>query len=223
MPGHADDLARRTAIRRGDALVRLVESARRAVRRRAPGDRGKNQTLAAAEATPARAQTALAQARAAFYPQISAFGNAGARRPRCAATRDAEPGLQPVLADRRELPPDVSGTRRGRRGRPAENQRYQLGAASSRSLPATVSQALAIAGSTRIATTEEISTTTRRTWTWYVPSSTPAGRADVLTAEAQLMNRAVAAPLRQQLARARRPVDPAGRFPAEWSPCRSSI
>jgi len=187
-----------------------------------------NQTLATAEATLARAQDALAQARAAFYPQISAFGNAERQK---TALRGNTATQSPAfnlfsLGPTVSYSPDVfGGTRRQveQEAALAENQRYQLGAAYLTLTGNVVSQALGIAGSRlEIATTEEILDDDQKNLD-LVHAKFEGGKAaqtDVLTAEAQLMNdRALLPPLRQQLSVANDALSILlGRFPAEWSP-----
>src|SRR5262249_10412556 len=121
-----------------------------------------NQTLAAAEASLARAQDALAQARAAFYPQISLSGNAERQKTALRGnTATQSPAfnlfsLGPVVS----YSPDVfGGTRRQveQQAAQAENQSYQLAAAYLTLTGNVVSQAISIAGTRlQIAATEEI-------------------------------------------------------------------
>jgi NodT family efflux transporter outer membrane factor (OMF) lipoprotein len=185
-------------------------------------------TLAAAEATLAKAQDAVAQARAAFYPQLSAFGNVERQKTALRGNTQAQSpafnlfSLGPTVS----YSPDVfGGTRRQveQQAALAESQEYQLGAAYLTLTGNVVSQALGIAGSRlEIAATEEIIADDEKNLD-LVRTKYDAGKAaktDVLTAESQLMNdRVLLPPLEQQLSMANDALTILlGRFPAEGSP-----
>ncbi|HJW69349.1 MAG TPA: efflux transporter outer membrane subunit [Candidatus Binatia bacterium] len=187
-----------------------------------------NQTLAAAEATLARAQDALAQARAAFYPQVSALGNAERQKTALRGNTSTQSpafnlfSVGPTVS----YSPDVfGGTRRQveQQAALAESERYQLGAAYLTLTGNVVSQAIGIAGTRlEIAATEEIIADDEKNLD-LVRTKFEAGKAaqtDVLTAESQLMNdRALLPPLRQQLSVANDAMSILlGRFPAQWMP-----
>jgi NodT family efflux transporter outer membrane factor (OMF) lipoprotein len=185
-------------------------------------------TLAAAEATLAHAQDALAQARAAFYPQISALGNVARQKTALRGNTQAQSpafdlfSLGPTVS----YSPDVfGGTRRQveQQTALAESQEYQLGAAYLTLTGNVVSQAIGIAGSRlEIVATEEIIAEDEKNLD-LVRTKYDAGKAaktDVLTAESQLTNdRVLLPPLEQQLSVANDALTILlGRFPGEWSP-----
>src|SRR5262249_54515456 len=187
-----------------------------------------NQTLAAAQATLARAHEALAQARAAFYPQLSVSGQAERQKTALRGNTSQESpafdlfSLGPVVS----YSPDVfGGTRRQveQQAALAENQNYQLAAAYLTLTGNVVSQAIGIAGTRlEIAATEEIIADDEKNLS-LVRTKFEAGKAaqtDVLTAESQLMNdRVLLPPLRQQLSVANDALAILlGRFPADWPP-----
>jgi len=185
-------------------------------------------TLAAAEANLAKAQDALAQARAAFYPQISAFGNAERQKTALRGnTATASPAFNLFsLGPTVSYSPDVfGGTRRQveQQAALAENQDRQLAAAYLTLTGNVVSQAISIAGTRlEIAATDEIIASDEKNLE-LVKAKFDAGKAaqtDVLTAESQLMNdRVLLPPLAQQLSTANDALSILlGRFPAEWSP-----
>lgn len=186
-----------------------------------------NQTLAVAVATLAQAQDALAQARAAFYPQIN-FG-AGVSRQQPSSSNPRGTSTAPFsvfsLGPSASYVPDVfGGTRRHveQEAALAESQKYELAAAYLTLTGNVVVQAINIAGTRfQIAAAEEIVSNDEQNL-GLVRTKYDAGKAaetDVLIAESQLANdKAQLPPLRQQLSAARHALSILlGKFPAEWS------
>ncbi len=187
-----------------------------------------NQTLAAAEATLAQAQEAVAQARAAFYPQINFTGSVSRQQRNSAPSRGSTSSIFNLytLGPNVSYSPDVfGGTRRQveQAAAQAESQGRQLAAAYLALTGNVVSQAITIAGTRlEIAAQEEIINDDQKNLD-LVRTKLEAGKAaetDVLTAETQLAtDQAQLPPLAQQLSAAQHAFSVLlGRFPAEWSP-----
>jgi len=171
-----------------------------------------NQTVVAAEATLAQAQDALTQARAAFYPQVSAAVNA--QRQQTSSSRSTVQktsifnlfSLGPTVS----YAPDVfGGTRRHveQEAALAESQEYQLAAAYLTLTGNVVTQAINIAATRlQIAAVQEMISDDEENL-GLVRTKFEAGKAaqtDILTAETQLAtDRAQLPPQQQQLSVAR--------------------
>ena len=186
-----------------------------------------NQTVALAEATLAQARDAVAQAKAAFYPQINAAASAARQQARSSPRGTSSAAFNLFsLGPTVSYSPDVFGGTRRRveqEAALAQSQDHQLTAAYLTLTGNVVSQAINIAGTRlQITATEEIVSDDERNLD-LVQTKFDAGKAartDVLSAETQLANdRAQLPPLRQQLSAARHALSVLlGKFPAEWSP-----
>jgi NodT family efflux transporter outer membrane factor (OMF) lipoprotein len=187
-----------------------------------------NQPLVVAEATLAQAEEAVAQARAAFWPQIELTGSALRQQRNSSPSRGGSSAAFNLfsLGPNVSYVPDVfGGTRRHveQEAALAENQNEQLAAAYLTLTGNVVSQAITIAGTRlEIAAAEEIVADDERNLD-LVRQKLEAGKAaetDVLTAESQLANdRAQLPPLAQALSAARHAFSVLlSRSPAEWSP-----
>ena len=187
-----------------------------------------NQTLAAAKATLAQAQDALAVARAAFYPQINAAMNVQRQQFSTSRSevRDTSAFNLFSLGPTVSYSPDVfGGTRRlvEEQAAQAESQRYEVAAAYLTLTGNAVSQAINIAGiRLQIGATEALVADDEKNL-GLVRTKFDVGKAaqsDVLSAETQLAgDRAQLPPLRQQLSVARHALSVLlGKFPAAWSP-----
>jgi NodT family efflux transporter outer membrane factor (OMF) lipoprotein len=177
-------------------------------------------TLAAAEATLAQGQEAVVQARAAYYPQLSASGSA--ERHGAGHVNHNLFSLGPTVS----YSPDVFGGTRRRVEQAAalaEGQDRRLAAVYLTLTGNVVSQAVTIAGVGReIAATEQIVADDEKN-TALVRTKFAAGKAaqtDVLVAESQLANdRALLPPLRQALSAAEHAFSVLlGDFPASSPP-----
>jgi len=188
-----------------------------------------NETVAAANATLLQARDAVAQAQAAFYPQIDFAGNVTRQQrnasPEGGASRSTVFDLY-SLGPRVSYVPDVfGGTRRHveQEAALAESQERQLAAAYLTLTGNVVTQAITIAGTRLEIAAAEVTIVDDEKNLELVRAKLDAGKAaqtDVLTAETQLAtDRAALPPLRQQLSAARHAFSVLlGRFPADWSP-----
>ncbi len=191
-------------------------------------------TLVAAKATLAQAQQVVLQARGAFYPQLDFAATAERQQTngsRSAGISSASSSGSPPfnlfsLGPTVSYSPDVFGLTRRRVEQQvalAENQGYQLAAASLMLTGNAVSQAITIASTrAQLSATDEI-IAQDQTNLDLVRQKFEAGKVaqgDVLTAESQLANdQTLLPPLRQQLSTARHALSVlVGRFPGEWSP-----
>jgi NodT family efflux transporter outer membrane factor (OMF) lipoprotein len=187
-----------------------------------------NQSLAAAEATLAQAQDALAQARAAFFPQIGF--NASAQRQQASNSRSQvyqTPAFNVFsLGPNVSYSPDLFGGTRRHVEQEAALARYrscELAAAYLTLTGNLITQAITVASTRRqIEVTEQILADDAKNLN-LVRMEFEVGKAaetDVLSAETQLANdRAQIPPLRQQLSIARHAISVLiGKPPAAWSP-----
>lgn len=187
-----------------------------------------NKTLAAARATLAQAQEAVAAARAAYFPQLD-FGASASRRG--SGGQVTASGATAGISNLYALGPDVSyapdvfgATRRTveQQQSLAQFQGYELAAAYLALTGNAVSQAVSIASlSGQIAAAEDVVANDERNLA-LVQQKYEAGKAawlDVLTARTQLASdRALLPALRQQLSAARHALSVlVGSAPAGWA------